>query len=410
MILWIDAATLGEAQSLFNLDPLERIARSLRRLRNRPRRIVVSGPSQPDRLPPEFTFTQETGDSAARLRETLKTAQDEPVLALDAAAVADPRLLRHLADDDREPQAPRIALGGEGEAHAGLLRLTADDAALLPESAETVASAARAAAEAQPSAVVPDDVIPSFLPTLRRNLPFYLFLVRDAAAARRIERQLFSWNYKGSTDFVTKWIYPPLVWPLVKLCAALGLSANAVTAVSIVLTFAAIPFFTAGAFATGLACAYAMSVLDSVDGKLARLTLDDSPLGNVLDHGLDIIHPPLWYGAWSWGLGARGWDDPMAVAAILLIAFYIGDRLVLMVAKARFERGLHAMHPLDAAARTWIARRNVNLVIFTAALLAGQGEAGFVFICAWQGLTMAWHAWRTTWLIATRAAPMKAAG
>src|SRR3546814_1264138 len=52
-----------------------------------------------------------------------------------------------------------------------------------------------------------------------------------------------------------------------------------------------------------------------------------------------------------------------------------------MLAKARFGRGRHAMHPLDAAARTWIARRNVNLVIITAGLLLGQAEAAFYLIC-----------------------------
>ena len=151
-----------------------------------------------------------------------------------------------------------------------------------------------------------------------------------------------------------------------------------------------------------------MSVLDSVDGKVARLTLADSPAGNVLDHGLDIVHPPLWYGAWAWGLGARSWDDPLAIAGLLLILFYIGDRLVLMVAKARFRRGLHAMHPLDAAVRTWIARRNVNLAIFVVGLVLGQAEAAFYLIAAWQGLTMLWHAIRTAWLIATGARPAEA--
>jgi phosphatidylglycerophosphate synthase len=40
-----------------------------------------------------------------------------------------------------------------------------------------------------------------------------------------------------------------------------------------------------------------MSVLDSVDGKLARLTFESTPQGDVLDHGMDIVHPPFWYWA-----------------------------------------------------------------------------------------------------------------
>ncbi len=45
-----------------------------------------------------------------------------------------------------------------------------------------------------------------------------------------------------------------------------------------------------------------MTFLDTVDGKLARVTVTSSRLGDVLDHGLDIIHPPLWYIAWGVGL------------------------------------------------------------------------------------------------------------
>jgi hypothetical protein len=66
------------------------------------------------------------------------------------------------------------------------------------------------------------------------------------------------------------------------------------------------------------------------------------------------------------------------------------------------------MHPLDAATRTWIARRNVNLVVITAGLLLGQGEAALYLICFWQGATMLWHAVRTAWLIGTGARPVEA--
>jgi len=36
-----------------------------------------------------------------------------------------------------------------------------------------------------------------------------------ATQARKVERFLFWSNYKGSTDFFTKYVYPPLVWLMV---------------------------------------------------------------------------------------------------------------------------------------------------------------------------------------------------
>ena len=63
--------------------------------------------------------------------------------------------------------------------------------------------------------------------------------------------------------------------------------------------------------------AYGMSVLDSVDGKLARLTFTDSRIGNRLDHGLDMVHPPFWYLAWAYGIGGGSldWGSPLGSAA-----------------------------------------------------------------------------------------------
>ena len=56
-----------------------------------------------------------------------------------------------------------------------------------------------------------------------------------------------------------------------------------------------------GAFLSGLVCAWAMTFLDTVDGKLARVTLTSSRIGDVMDHGLDLVHPPFWW--WAWGIG-----------------------------------------------------------------------------------------------------------
>ncbi|MGH6720392.1 MAG: CDP-alcohol phosphatidyltransferase family protein, partial [Alphaproteobacteria bacterium] len=242
--------------------------------------------------------------------------------------------------------------------------------------------------------------MPSFVANLRRDVPVWGFRLADAAARERCARTLFLANYKGSTDFLTKWVYPPLVWRLVLAASARRLHPNWVTVAGIALAIATVPLCAAGHWLPGLASAYAMSVLDSVDGKLARLTLTDSPLGNVLDHGLDIVHPPLWYAAWAWALSGAGADGAIVAAGAVLCAAYVADRLVLMVAKARFKRGLHSMTPLDGRVRTIIARRNVNLVILTLGLVVGWGGAAFHVIAAWQVLTAAWHAGRTALLLA----------
>ena len=81
------------------------------------------------------------------------------------------------------------------------------------------------------------------------------------------------------------------------------------------------------------------------------------------------------------------------------MAFYVLDRLVLAIYKARFGRGLHAHAPLDGLVRTVISRRNINLPLFTAGLIAGIGLETFLFIVLWQVVTVLWHTGRTAWIL-----------
>jgi phosphatidylglycerophosphate synthase len=402
MRVWIDTARLGTAKALFGLPPLARHLRALRRLKPQPAEVILSGPQDvpgaEDGAGLALVRREEDGPAGERLRRVLGEASG-PVLVLDGASAVDPRLLAFLS----RRSGPCAAFGGEGPTRGAALLLGPEQAEAVPAGTPDVLAAAGALTEAGQVPVLRPEDFPGFVVKLRRSLPFWIFAVPDATAQAEIERWLFWSNYKGSTDFLTRWVYPPIVWPLVRLCTRFGIHPNWVTVLSVVLAFAAVPFFAAGDFLTGLLMAYAMTVLDSVDGKVARLTLTESALGDILDHGLDIVHPPLWYGAWAIGLGATSLAHPLGIAAAWLLGFYVADRIVLGIAKARFGRGLHAVTALDGAVRTWIARRNVNMVILTVALLLGQGPAGLVAVAAWQGITLGWHVLRTCTLRPDRA-------
>lgn len=243
------------------------------------------------------------------------------------------------------------------------------------------------------------DQFNSFIPKLRRSLPFYLFRIRTEEDRKSAEKFLFWSNYKGSTDLFTAYVYPPLVWLLVRPLAKARIHPNTVTWFSIFLTFLAIPLFASGYFTWGFVCAYGMSVLDSVDGKLARVSFADSPLGNVLDHGLDLIHPPMWYLAWAWGLSGGDYHAHIFVAAILMTGLYIFDRLILKIYPTLYRRGLHTHGKLDIAARSIISRRNINLPLFTAGYYLGLGEPVFIFIVLWQAATCIFHGFRTAYIL-----------
>ncbi|MCW5746875.1 MAG: CDP-alcohol phosphatidyltransferase family protein, partial [Alphaproteobacteria bacterium] len=149
--------------------------------------------------------------------------------------------------------------------------------------------------------VAPDSLGVSYRKNLRNNVPPYVLSTQDMSVAA-IERRMFMASYKGLTDIVTKYVWPSPALIATRWCAARGISPNTVTLVSFLCVVVATFLFWFGWFVPGLLFAWFMCFLDTVDGKLARVTLTSSKWGNVFDHGTDLIHPPFWWFAWYWGL------------------------------------------------------------------------------------------------------------
>jgi phosphatidylglycerophosphate synthase len=174
-----------------------------------------------------------------------------------------------------------------------------------------------------------------------------------------------------------------------RVCARFGIPPNAVTAVSFALVVLATLFFAEGRFAAGLVLAWVMTFLDTVDGKLARVTVTSTPLGHYFDHSIDSIHPPIWYFAWAWGVtgGVPGiWALTPLLAAILVA--YVAGRLIETVFK-HFVGGcsIFTWRPFDSYFRLILARRNPNLLLLTGFCLAGHPGAGLTAVAIWTVLS-----------------------
>jgi len=226
----------------------------------------------------------------------------------------------------------------------------------------------------------------------KRAIPFAMSLLDNPPIDA--ERTMFRASYKGVTDFVTKWLWPwPAFWAT-RWCAARGLSPNLVTAVSLVLVLLAMWLFSESYFALGLIVAWLMTFLDTVDGKLARVTLNSSKFGNVFDHGIDLVHPPFWYLAWYFGVTAGATESEtllLAGAAWTAVIGYVIGRLQEGFFLWRYRIELHAWRPVDSAFRLFTARRNPNLAIMTVAIVAGRPDVGLQAVAVWTVLSLLFH-------------------
>jgi phosphatidylglycerophosphate synthase len=252
--------------------------------------------------------------------------------------------------------------------------------------AEEVAAAMAAAAPPPDDLpqLSPDDLVAAHRTALRKREPPFVLAV-NPASRRAVEDRLFAASYKGVTDAVTKYLWPVPARMVTRWCVDCGLSPNAVTMVSLVLAVAALVLFRDGWLWSGLACAWAMTFLDTVDGKLARVTLTASRLGDALDHGLDLVHPPLWW--WAWWAGSGGDAGALAVVLAGYLALRAQEGLFLW----RFGIELHVWQRFDSLFRLVTARRNPILVILTLSLAAGAPAVGLHLVAGWTVVSLAVH-------------------
>ncbi len=317
-----------------------------------------------------------------RLEQPLGTLQDnDSVLILRGDYLFDDRLVKYLTSTPniilKDDQQAVVAIHIPG--HLALQALAVIEG--------------KAAIDSLPEVMVqtPATLSISFQEKLLKFEPPFVLPI-TAENKQNLEKRLFDWSYKGITDLVTKWVWPcPARWA-VGQCVRLNIRPNHVTLFGLALVILAGVLFTYGQYGWGLLAGWLMTFLDTVDGKLARVTLTSSTFGHYFDHIIDLIHPPVWYILWGLGLTAVQFSNlnySLSTLSYLLLAGYIAGRLVEgafnWVLGGSF--GVFCWRPLDAYFRLITARRNPNMLLLTLSILAGRPELGLLGVTFWTVAT-----------------------
>ncbi len=288
------------------------------------------------------------------------------------------------------------ALIGALARRPGVVLLDSEDRAVAAHVSAATAEATAAALELgeTPAGLAPLSaaaLLGDYNSDLRKKEPPVLERL-TADNVREVERRLFQGSYKGVTDLVTKYWWPTPARTVTRWCAAAGISPNQVTFASLILVLVALWQFWLGHFGLGLAAAWVMTFLDTVDGKLARVTLTSSKWGNIFDHGIDLIHPPFWWAAWVAGLqaGTHPLSWPGAVLAVIL-GGYVAQRVFEGIFIGAFKIHVHAWRRFDSWFRLIAARRNPNLLLLTPATLLGRPDLGILLVALWTAASLGVH-------------------
>lgn len=330
--------------------------------------------------------------------ESKASASEQTCVVFRSDYVFDDRLVRAMVAADNTVLSAPADGSGRGPWVAAHV-----DSASLPQALELLRNGGGAPAPSVSGRlrfVAPGDLAGAYSPSLRRaEDPYLLRVRRDNLPV--IEARVFDATYKGVTDLVTKWLWPgPARWTTRHL-ASRGVRPNTVTLVSWILVAATTALFANGWLGTGLVVGWLMTFLDTVDGKLARVTLTSSRLGGALDHGLDLVHPPLWYVAWAMGLPANA---PLVWPALVVtLAGYLVGRAIEGIFLLAFKTEVHTWRPIDSRFRAITARRNPNLILLTLGVVGGRPDTGLVLVGAWTAISVAFHVVRLGQAFAERA-------
>ena len=304
------------------------------------------------------------------------------VLLVNTSFAFDPPLLRHMAGQ-RESV---VTKGGvPAIAHTG-------------RAAGAVAEAMRAgwAETAGLAEIVHGEGFTLYNDQLRkREQPFLIPLTRDTV--RPIERASYYAAYKGVTDILTKYLWPEWALVLTRAAARIGMTPNMVSGIGAALCVWAFFLFWGGHYWGGMAAGLVFMVLDTVDGKLARCTITSSEWGNVIDHGIDLVHPPFWWWAWGAGLGTWGLaisEETFVLVMLAIVGGYVVQRLIEGAFIKLYGIHIHVWEKADSDFRLITARRNPNMVILFASVVAGRPDLGLIAVAWWTILSLLFHAVR----------------
>ncbi len=382
----LDARDPAAWRIVAGLTPVQRLVRSLELEGVLEIRVLSAVPQEESALGARRPSTRARIQLLAReapLSDTLRCLPPlAPVLALDARLVVDRRILRALLDAEKPLVVwPTPPAAGE-LARVRLARLDAQRLELL----------GRPLADVRDGDLLDPRSLSVHLEEMRGPVPILLLDVSTPADAALAEGTLVRSTQKNVMDAPARWIDPlPEDWLLRRL-APTAVTPNHVTTAGVALGALAAGLLWGGWLWAALPSMLVVGWLDGVDGKLARLKLHYSRLGE-LEALLDFAVENAWWIALT-AFEARGRGAAAYLAGAALLGGNLADEIAYTIGHARLGRALDLLSPGDRAFRLVAGRRNIYVWVMCLAALASAPWHGFVACGMWALATASVHGMR----------------
>jgi phosphatidylglycerophosphate synthase len=229
---------------------------------------------------------------------------------------------------------------------------------------------------------------PTYVMSLRKHVRPVFFPAPSPDLLHVAEQFTRDVAQNGVLDFPGRMDSPIEDWIVARLCRT-SITPNQITFVTMLIGLVVTALFATGHLWWAVALAYAIEVLDGVDGKLARIKVETTAAGKR-EHVIDFVVELSWWTALAYHFHAE--NLPFAYwLLLLLVGSDLVDRVAKRSVKRKVGRNLDDVSNIDRFVRCIGARRNINIWILIAALALGDAVNGFVLICWWGAATAAAH-------------------
>ncbi|CAN5589615.1 hypothetical protein BH20VER3_BH20VER3_12100 [soil metagenome] len=230
---------------------------------------------------------------------------------------------------------------------------------------------------------------PAYVVGQRREVRPIWFPAPHPKRYRLAESALQNGIQNGVLDLPALVHAPIETWIVRQICRT-SIRPNQITLVTLLIGLAVTALLATGHLWLGTALALVVGVLDGVDGKLARLKVETTELGqreHALDYAIELsCWTALAYHFSRHGLGSSSW-----VFWLLLVVSDLIARAAKRTTKKITGRNLDDVAAVDRFFRLVAGRRNIYIWIFAAGMIVGFPVAAFELLCSWGVVTALAH-------------------
>ena len=255
----------------------------------------------------------------------------------------------------------------------------------------------------QSSPVLKPEMLNNYSPSHRGPVPFYVLTVTTPEDAKVATQTLIRAAQKRALDLPALLLDPLFENRLVFWLCNTRITPNQVTVYTGILGAYIAFLFLHGWLRFGITLAYAVEVLDGVDGKLARTKLQTSRLGE-LEHVLDFFMEHAWYLTLTFFFVSRTHDWQWWWVGGGLMVSDLLDNLLYYAGHVCFGKQLDELGPFDRSFRLIAGRRNIYAWMWLFGFWAGLPTQVFVAALAWAMVTVGIHSVRLAYHVRRRMA------